>query len=143
MSRITNAEEVKRELKRLRKNTNAFLRRNIKMAAEATADGARHDVPVDTGALKESIVETIGPGVDWSVQAEEIYGAYVEFGTGGLVSIPLGWEAIAAQYKGKGIRKINLPARPFLIPNFRKQSELLRQRCERYFSTRNLPDATK
>ena len=50
------------------------------------------------------------------------YGPFVEFGTGGLVDIPKGWERLAATFKGKGIKKINLPARPYLYPAFRDGS---------------------
>ena len=44
--------------------------------------------------------------------------AYVEFGTGGTVSIPKGFEEMASKFKGKGIRKINLKPRPFFIPSY-------------------------
>ena len=46
------------------------------------------------------------------------YAAYVEFGTGGTVSIPKGFEEMASKFKGKGIRKINLKPRPFFIPSY-------------------------
>ena len=46
------------------------------------------------------------------------YAAYVEFGTGGTVSIPKGFEEMASKFKGKGIRKINLRPRPFFIPSY-------------------------
>jgi hypothetical protein len=42
------------------------------------------------------------------------YAPYIEFGTGDLVEIPEGSEAVAALYKGKGIRKVNIKAVSFL-----------------------------
>lgn len=42
------------------------------------------------------------------------YAAYIEFGTGDLVEIPEGAEEVAALYKGKGIRKVNIKAVSFL-----------------------------
>jgi HK97 gp10 family phage protein len=42
------------------------------------------------------------------------YAPYIEFGTGDLVEIPEGAESVAAQYKGKGIRKVNIKAVSFL-----------------------------
>jgi hypothetical protein len=42
------------------------------------------------------------------------YAPYIEFGTGDLVEIPEGAEEIAALYKGKGIRKVNIKAVSFL-----------------------------
>jgi len=59
-------------------------------------------------------------GLGWTVGAYMPYSAYHEFGTGGLVKIPQGWEQMAAQFKGKGIRLINIIARPFMYPAFVK-----------------------
>jgi HK97 gp10 family phage protein len=42
------------------------------------------------------------------------YAPYIEFGTGDLVEIPEGAESVAALYKGKGIRKVNIKAVSFL-----------------------------
>lgn len=42
------------------------------------------------------------------------YAPYIEFGTGDYVEIPAGQEDVAAQYKGKGIRKVNIHAVSFL-----------------------------
>ena len=44
----------------------------------------------------------------------------MEFGTGGLVEVPEELKEVAAQFKGKGIKKINIQARPFLYPAFVK-----------------------
>ena len=70
-----------------------------------------------TGLLSSSIhSKQSNTGVE--VSAKKNYAAYVEFGTGDLVSIPTGWEAYAAKFKGKGIRKVNLKPRPFLVKAF-------------------------
>ena len=53
-----------------------------------------------------------------SVSTNVKYAPYVEFGTGDMVVIPPGWEAFASKYKGRGIRKINNRARPFLVKAF-------------------------
>jgi hypothetical protein len=42
------------------------------------------------------------------------YAPYIEFGTGDFVDIPAGTEAVAAQYKGRGIKKVNIHAISFL-----------------------------
>lgn len=42
------------------------------------------------------------------------YAPYIEFGTGDMVEIPEGSESVAAQYRGKGIRKVNIKAVSFL-----------------------------
>ena len=61
-----------------------------------------------------------------SVVVNKKYAPYIEFGTGSTVSlddmlqlgIPSGY---AMQFKGKGIREVNLPARPFLFSSARKE----------------------
>ena len=49
------------------------------------------------------------------------YAAYMEFGTGGLVSVPAELKDLALKFKGKGIRKVNLMPQPFLYPSLVKQ----------------------
>ena len=50
------------------------------------------------------------------------YAPFVEFGTGGKVDIPKGWEKLAETFKGNNIKKIDLKARPYLYPAFRDGS---------------------
>jgi hypothetical protein len=54
----------------------------------------------------------------FKIVVKEKYAPYVEFGTGTMVSVPPELKKIAEQFRGKGIRKVNLPARPFLYPAF-------------------------
>ena len=89
-----------------------------------TADGivsnAKQKVVVDLGQLRQSIGKTnasIGNNRSF-IFASAPYAAYVEFGTGGTVSVPKGFEGIAIKFKGKGIKQINLRPRPFLIPSY-------------------------
>lgn len=75
---------------------------------------------VDTGQLRLSIGHTqaeIGNNRSM-IFANTLYAAYVEFGTGGTVSIPKGFGDIAAKWKGKGIRQINIRPKPYLIPAY-------------------------
>lgn len=63
------------------------------------------------------------------------YAPYVEFGTGGLVNVPRGLEEYAMQFKGRGIKQVNLPARPFMYPAFRierpKIAKLVKDACSK------------
>ena len=43
------------------------------------------------------------------------YAPYQEFGTGLMVDVPAGWENFAIQFKGKGIRQVNIRATHFLL----------------------------
>jgi len=59
------------------------------------------------------------------------YAPYIEFGTGGLVSIPAGLEEEAIVFKGAGLRKINMRAQPFFFrpafEEFKKMVERLKK----------------
>ena len=86
----------------------------------------------DTGALKQSITPEIS-GKTVSVVANKKYAPYIEFGTGATVNIDdmlqLGIpSSYAMQFKGKGIRQVNLPARPFLFSSARKEVKNLMNR---------------
>ena len=55
----------------------------------------------------------------WNIEAGGVlapYAPFVEFGTGGLVEVPNELKEMAIKFKGKGIKEVNLPARPFLYP---------------------------
>lgn len=84
---------------------------------------AKREVPAPTGTLRNSIsTQKSGKSVNVVVAAN--YAPYVEFGTGGRVDLTdmteLGIpESYAAQFKGKGIKDVNLPARPFFFSSAR------------------------
>ena len=84
---------------------------------------AKRAAPVDKGSLKQySSTQRSGKSVN--IVAAANYAPYVEFGTGGSVDLTdmtqLGIpESYAAQFKGKGIREVNLPARPFFFSSAR------------------------
>jgi len=82
---------------------------------------ATRKAPVDTGKLRQGFFIDTSKKLNKSVGNSKEYAAYVEFGTGALVNVPKGLEGYAMKFKGKGIKKVNLPARPFL---FNSQREL-------------------
>jgi hypothetical protein len=88
--------------------------------AEGIVSDAKQKVVVDLGQLRQSIGKTnasVGNNRSF-IFASAPYAAYVEFGTGGAVSVPKGFEKIAIKFKGKGVKEINLRPRPFLIPSY-------------------------
>ena len=74
----------------------------------------------DMGKLAQSIYEVKISESDYKVVVGASYGAYVEFGTGKKVQVPSELKEIAIQFKGAGIKQINLQPRPFLYPAFVK-----------------------
>ena len=99
-----------------------------------TADGmvtdAKLKAPVDLGQLRLSIGHTtarVGYNKSFFF-ANAPYSAYVEFGTGGRVSIPKGFEELASRYKGKGIRQIDIKPQPFFIPAYLQNIPIYRKK---------------
>ena len=97
----------------------------VKGFAEATFDEAtklteiaKLKAPVDNGTLKNSINWEKVDDLDYNVGTKIPYAPFMEFGTGGLVNIPLGWDEMAEPFKGKGVRQVNLRPQPFMYPAY-------------------------
>lgn len=92
--------------------------------ADNITNKAKVRCPVDLGQLRQSIGHTTAR-VAYNrslVFATAPYAAYQNFGTGGFVNVPKGFEELAALYKGKGIRKVNVPATGFLTTPYIQES---------------------
>jgi hypothetical protein len=91
---------------------------------------ATNNAPHDLGFHKQNI--GFRP-ISWHtirMFANAPYAPFLEFGTGGSVNVPNGWQDIAIKFKGKGKKKINLRARPHLIPAFYKAKEYLKKKIK-------------
>jgi hypothetical protein len=64
------------------------------------------------------------------VEAKAKYAAYIEFGTGGLVDVPVGYEDLAIRFKGKNIMKVNIRPQPYLVPSFETEKPKLIKRLK-------------
>lgn len=115
--------KLNKKLAQLQKFSKQELSNEIGRGAMEIVGRAKQSAAKDTGALRQSInSEASGKGVD--VFANANYAPYIEFGTGSQVSLAdmkeLGIpDSYAAQFKGKGIREVNLPARPFFFSSAR------------------------
>lgn len=106
----------------------------VNASALAIQSKAKRDVVVDNGTLRNSIQlkeVNVGTKIVYTVGSALKYAPYVEFGTGGLVKIPAGFEDFAIQFKGTKGRKINLRARPYLIPAFENEIPILRKNIQK------------
>ena len=84
---------------------------------------AKQKVPTDLGKLGQSIKAVKENQYNWTIEAGGIlapYAPFVEFGTGGLVEVPNELKEMAIKFKGKGIKKVNLRARPIYILHYCK-----------------------
>ena len=80
---------------------------------------AKQNAPTDLGKLGQSIQAKKETPTNWLVEAGGVlapYAPFVEFGTGGLVQVPNELKEMAIKFKGKGIKQVNLQARPYLYP---------------------------
>lgn len=90
--------------------------------------------PHVTGNLRNNIgTERSGQSV--VIFSNAPYSPYVEFGTGRKVNLSeltkMGFPAsFASQFKGQGIKEVNLPARPFFFTNIRKELGNLNDRLD-------------
>jgi len=100
--------------------------------AEDMVTDAKLKAPVDLNQLRLSIGKTTARvGFNKSIFfANAPYSAYVEFGTGGKVRIPKGFDELAARYKGKGIREVNINPQPFFIPAYLQNIPIYQKRLK-------------
>lgn len=88
------------------------------------------NAPVDLGILRSSINGEV-EGLNGVVGTPVEYAPYLEFGTGGLVDVPAGLEDYAIKFKGAGIKQVNMPPRPYLIPAFKKHTAIMLTELEK------------
>lgn len=119
--------------KDLRKQGDALLR-SVKTQVEIVGRNvnlmAVKKAPKDTGDLRSYIFyESIESGFGARITANSDYAAYQEFGTGGKVQIPAGFESIAAPFK-TGDGTFSMKAQPYLIPAAKEGYKDLRKRLK-------------
>ena len=115
---ITGVEGINKTLE----NYDKFLTKELSQEINASAQKIRSDAiklaPYNMSLLRNSIqVDGESGGLTFDVAAKIRYAPYVEFGTGGKVSIPVGYEEYAALFKGKR-EVVGMRAQPYLIPSF-------------------------
>ena len=119
----SDLNKLKNKLDKMRAFESKTLSNELGKTGSEIVRLAKRSAPVDKGSLKQSISEQRS-GKSINVGAAANYAPYVEFGTGGSVDltdmIELGIPpSYAAKFKGKGIREVNLPARPFFFSSAR------------------------
>ena len=121
---VTGMDDLIARLRAASKDVDSAVDETLSAAALDIVELAVKKVPRDTGTLANRIGADINGDVK-RVYANAAYAAYVEFGTGALVDIPTELKEYAEQFRGKGIRQVNLPARPYFFPAvFKVRAEL-------------------
>ena len=97
--------------------------------ARQIGNDAVKSAPKLTGKLRNSMSVT-NTETNSEIKFSADYAPFLEFGTGGNVDIPNGFEDLAIQFKGSGKRQINIKPQPYLIPAFLKGSIEFQRECE-------------
>ena len=121
--------KLQNKMKQLRNLDKQELSNMLGNFALKTQEEMRAIVPFKQGDLQESI-NVSEQNKQVVFQADMHYAPYVEFGTGRFVDLEqlkqLGIpESYAMQFKGKGVKKVNLPARPYFFNSIRRQLKIL------------------
>tara|TARA_R110002153_G_scaffold165297_1_gene317812 strand:- start:460 stop:891 length:432 start_codon:yes stop_codon:yes gene_type:complete len=120
-STIKGLDKVYKDFAKLSQEVHKKVGLVTREKAKEIAVDASQRAPKDLGDLHKNIsYEKVDDTFNYKIFAREKYSAYVEFGTGGMVKVPNELKEIAIQFKGKGVKEVNLPARPFLYPAFVK-----------------------
>lgn len=114
---IQGAEALIKGLNKIAISVQSIVEEEIEVGVQDIRTDAVNAAPVDTGNLRASI-QAESEGLEGEVFTRVPYAGYMEFGTGGDVDVPEGWEEVAEQYRGQGIRTVNITPRPFMNPAF-------------------------
>lgn len=97
---LSSFERLASRLKDVPDNLQEMIDQELRKGCEEIAVEARIRAPADDGFLQNGIgVDQLGP-MSYNVFSNQLYSAYVEFGTRANVQIPDGLEEYAAQFIG-------------------------------------------
>ena len=123
----TDLKKLNKKLDNLKKFDKQTLSNELGRTALDIVNKAKKAAPVGKkagGTLRQQIKSEV-KGKKAVVESNAAHSPYVEFGTGGMVKLDdmleLGIPAsYAEQFKGKGVKEVNLPARPFFFSSARE-----------------------
>jgi HK97 gp10 family phage protein len=101
---IGNLSDVLKSLHTLEAKVQQDIKDEINASALNIQSKAKRLAPVNLGQLRNSIYlkeKSVKGGYVFTIGSSASYAPYVEFGTGGKVSIPKGFEQLAGGFKGK------------------------------------------
>jgi HK97 gp10 family phage protein len=134
---LTGIKEVENALKTMDKHLRQDVGDEINSSALKIMSDAKRLAPVDLGFLRGQIsIEPVND-LTYEVEAKAKYSAYIEFGTGGEVRIPAGYEDLAILFKGRGVRTVNIRPQPFLIPSYEAEKPKLIDRLKKLLDAKS------
>lgn len=97
---LSGVDKIKKAIEKVEDNLVEGVADELKASSLKIASDAKRKAPVNLGTLRQSIT-TQASGLTAETFSTSSYAPYVEFGTGGKVNIPAGYENEAALYKNK------------------------------------------
>ena len=134
---LTGIKEVENALKVMDKHLRQDVGDEIKASSLTIMSSAKRLAPIDLGFLRGQIAYEPINDLTYEVQAKAKYSAYIEFGTGGEVRIPAGYEDLAILFKGRGVRTVNIRPQPFLIPSYEAEKPKLIDRLKKLLDAKS------
>jgi HK97 gp10 family phage protein len=98
---LSGLDALQKALSKLDTNIKKEVSNEINASALKIQSSAKRLAPVNFGQLRNGIGLVRDNDLTFSVESKASYSAYVEFGTGGKVSVPTDFTAYAQQFKGK------------------------------------------
>jgi HK97 gp10 family phage protein len=101
---IGNLSDVLKSLHTLEAKVQQDIKDEINASALNIQSKAKRLAPVNLGQLRNSIYlkeKSVKGGYVFTIGSNASYAPYVEFGTGGQVKIPAGFDELADSFKGK------------------------------------------
>lgn len=128
-----NMDDLRKRMDQLAKFSKQELSNELTTTAMQAVGRMKSTAPHDTGNLRNQTGSERQNENTVVIFSRAPYAPYVEFGTGRGVTLKFLQEAgfpasYAAQFKGKGIKKQAMYARPFFFPAIRTELRLLNVR---------------
>lgn len=112
-------------IERFSKEKKAEVNQEVVISTLMIESGAKRDAPVagkgKFGGFLRSHIYSVTKWLAGAIWSDVPYAPYQEFGTGSKVEVPAGWEDFAMQFKGKGIRQVNIKAIHYMFNAWAKE----------------------
>lgn len=100
MAAVKGISEVTKELRKFGAEVQKIINAETNDIADQIAGDAKRLAPKNFGKLAQSVSNTKIKPDQYKITVNEMYGAYMEFGTGTKVKVPAEFSDMAATFKG-------------------------------------------
>lgn len=131
--RVEGLENINKTLDKLKKDGTEGVKEALHSSAytilsQSQANLAGIDFKESVGGIAQSgYIEMKPDGYGFEVGFNAFWAAFQEFGTGTLVDVPAGYETFAMQFKGLGIKEVNIKPKPYFHPALNAELKTLKK----------------